>query len=293
MDEIVQHEITLACIALLRKNAIAYKLASDAESTQGPSCSLPSSKNNDVSEPKTKKEAIIWLLNVANEPDITFNQVTDALWIIYQRSRPASQTRQWVVHLLLDLAKQEDVAPDDAIAAASTICALDLQDSEEQQEAIRILLALANRRDILFRDTVEAAHALYVNSPKGSRARELGAEMLLTQARWSDTTPVQAQEAAQALAFARYRGGMLVKDRNRAIQVLIELTQRPDLSFEDAGIIDDQGMSIYSDKKLIKQQLEAKKRMWEVVEQRSDLTPEQHAYVEQQIKEYISRLKYQ
>jgi hypothetical protein len=291
MDEIVQHKIALACIALLRKNAIAYKQASDDDSIKGSSCSLPSSKNNDVTEPKTKKEAITWLLNVANEPDITFDQVTDALWIVYQRSRPASQTRQWVVHLLLDLAKQEDVAPDDATTAVRTVCALDLQDSEEQQEAVRILLALANRRDILFRDTVEAAHALYIDNPKGSQARELGAEMLLTQARWSDVTAAQALEAALALAYVRGHG-TLAKDWNRAIQVLIELAQQPDLSFEDAIVLDNQGTSVHSNKKLLKQQLEAKKQMWETVGKRSDLTPEQQAEVEQQVKNYISHLSY-
>jgi hypothetical protein len=290
MDEIVQHEITLACITLLHKNAIAYKQTTNVI-TQGASCSLSSNTSDDVTEPKTKKEAITRLLNVANEPDITFNQVNDALWIVYQKSRPDSQTRQWVVRLLLDLAKREDVAPDDATTAARTICALDLPDSEEQQEAIRILLTLANRRDILFGDTVEAAHALYVNNPRGSRARELGAEMLLTQARWPDITAAQAQEAALALAYVRGHG-TLAKDWNRAIQVLIELAQRPDLSFEDAVILNNQEASVSSNKKLLKQQLEAKKQMWEAVRQRPDLTPEQQAEAEQQVKNYISCLNY-
>lgn len=291
MDETIQHKISQACIAVLRKNATAYQLTSNTENTQDSSCPLPSNKNNKVTEPKTKKEAITWLLNLTSEPDTTFDQITDALWIIYLRSRSASQTRQWIVHLLLDLAKQEDVAPDDATTAARTICALDLPDAEEQQEAIRILLTLANRRDILFGDTVEAAHALYVNNPRGSRARELGAEMLLTQARWPDITAAQAQEAALALAYARGYG-TLAKDWNRAIQVLIELAQRPDPSFEDAVILNNQEASVSSNKKLLKQQLEAKKQMWEAVGQRPDLTPEQQAEAEQQVKNYISRLNY-
>jgi hypothetical protein len=291
MDEIVQREIALACIALLRKNAIAYKLIDNTVNTRSYSCPLPSSNNDEATEPKTKKEAITWLLNIANAPDIAFNQITDALWIVYQRSRPASQTRQWVVRLLLDLAKGEEVAPDDAITAAGTVCALDLRDSEEQQEAVKILQALANRRDILFRDTVEAAHALYVYSPKGSRARELGAEMLLIQARWPDITSAQALEAALALAYVRGRG-TLAKDWNRAIQVLIELAQQPGLSFEDAAILNNDGTSIYSNKKLIKQQLEAKKQMWETVSQRLDLTAEQRAETEQQVENYISHLRY-
>jgi hypothetical protein len=284
MDENVQDEITQACIALLRKNAAARQQA-NAPIMGGYGCPLPSRNDSNSSEPKTKKEAIAWLLKVADESDVSFNQVIDALLLIYMRSRPPSQTRQWIVQLLLDLAKREDIAVSDAINAAGTICGLDLQDSQEQQEAVQILLALAKRRDIYFGDAVEAAYQLYIPSPKGSRARELGAEMLLAQARWPDITVAQAQEAAQALAFARGRG-MVAKDWNRAIQALIELAQRPGLSFEDAVIIDDQRVSIHSNKALLKQQRAAKKRMWEAVALRDDLTPEQRAEVAEAIQVY-------
>src|SRR5262249_3911460 len=157
---------------------------------------------------------------------------------------------------------------------------LEPQGSQEQQEAVQILLDLAKRRDIFFGDAVEAAYQLYIQSPKGSQARELGAEMLLAQARWPDVTVAQAQEAALALAFARGRG-MLSKDWNRAIEVLIELAQRPGLSFEDAVVLDERRCSVDSNKALVKQQLAAKKQMWEAVALRSDLTPAQRLEVEQ------------
>lgn len=290
MDENVQQEITLACIALLHKNAVAYQQVNHDSVTGGSCCPFPSRKGSGLSEPQTKKEAIAWLLKVASEPNITFDQVIDALWIVYKRSRPSSQTRQWVVQLLRDLARREDIAATDAINAAGTLCALDLPGSPEQQEAVRILLALAKRRDIFFGDTVEAALTLCIQSPKGSQARERGVEMLLAQARWPDITVAQAQEAAQALAFARGRG-MLSKDWNRAIQTLIELAQRPDLSFEDAMVLDDQRISVYSNKALVKQQLAAKKQMWEAVAQRPDLTLAQHSEVAQAIKDYTEILE--
>ena len=56
MDENVQHEITLACVALLQKNAANYQKARK--------CSV-------LREPKTKREAIALLLKAASEPDIT------------------------------------------------------------------------------------------------------------------------------------------------------------------------------------------------------------------------------
>lgn len=283
MNEDVQHEVTRACIALLHKHAKTL-------GTVGYSCTLPSRKESALIEPKTKRDAISWLLKRADEPDMTFDQVIDALWIIYKRSRPSSQTRHWIVQLLLDLAKREDIVVRDAINAAGTICALAPQDSQEQQQAVQILLALARRRDISFSDTVEAAYQLYIQSPKGSLARELGAEMLLAQAHWPDITVAQAQEAAQALAFARGRG-MLSKDWNRAIHVLIELTQRPDLSFEDAVILDDQRISVDSNKALVKQQQAAKMQMWKAVSLRSDLTPTQHLEVAQAIQDYTQILK--
>src|ERR1700676_624032 len=92
MDENVQHQITLACIALLQKNAVE---------------SHGARKRTGRRSPTTKKESIEVLLKAASEPDIAFEDVTDALWIIFKRSRPASQSREWVTQLLLDLGQQE------------------------------------------------------------------------------------------------------------------------------------------------------------------------------------------
>jgi len=274
MDENVQQKITLACIALLQKNA--------ADSQQA-------RKRTDRRSPTTKKEAIALLLVAASEPDITLEHVTDALWIIYKKSKPASQTRQWVTHLLFGLVRQEDITANDAVDVATAFYVLSPQGSREQQEAVQLLLALAKRRDIPFGETVEAAHNLYVQSPHGSQERKLAIEMLLAQAHWPDTTVAQAQEAAQALSFARGRG-MLSKDWNRAIQALIELAQRPDLSFEDTVVLDDQRISVDSTKALVKQQLAAKKQMWEAVAQRPDLTLAQRLEVAQAIKDYTEAL---
>jgi hypothetical protein len=61
MDENVQQKITLACIALLRKNA-----ADDQQAR----------KRTGRRSPTTKKEAIELLLLAASEPDITLENVT-------------------------------------------------------------------------------------------------------------------------------------------------------------------------------------------------------------------------
>src|SRR5213593_2899366 len=91
MEENVQQKITLACLALLQKNAADERQAR---------------KRSGRRSPKTKKEAIELLLQAASEPDITLENVADALWVLYKRSKPVSQTRQWVTQLLLDLGQQ-------------------------------------------------------------------------------------------------------------------------------------------------------------------------------------------
>jgi hypothetical protein len=273
MDENVQQKITLACIALLQKNA--------ADSQQARQCTGRRS-------PTTKKEAIALLLSAASEPDITLANVTDALWIIFKRSKPASQTRQWVTQLLLDLGQQEDITASDAVEVATALYLLSPQGSPEQQEGIQRLLALAKRRDIPFGDTVEAAHSLYVQSPHGSQERQQAIEMLLAQARWPDTTVAQAQEAALALCNASaYRP----KERNQAIQALIELTRRPGLSFEDALLLDWERAIIGSTRALHQQQWEAKKQMWETIAQCTDLTSEQREQVLTALEVYRWLLK--
>ena len=259
MNENIQQEITLACVTLLQRNAADYETARN--------CAV-------LHEPKTKREAIEMLLKAGSEPGITFGNVSDALWIVYKRSKPASQTRRWVMQLLLDLVRREDITASDAIEVAGTLYSLSPQGSGEQQEAVQILLALAKRRDIPFGDAVEAAHTLYVRSPKGSKERQQAIEALLAQARWPDTTAGQAQEAALALCYASTYPS---KERNQGIQALIEVIKRPDLSFEDAVELDYLKSIVAGTKTLEKQQQVAKRQMWETVAKRSDLTSEQRA----------------
>lgn len=270
MDENVQQEITLACIALLQKNAADDQQARKRTGLRGPT---------------TKKEAIELLLSAASEPDITFENVTDALGIIFKRSKPASQTRQWVTQLLFDLVRQEDINAHDAVEVATALYLLSPQGPREQQEAVQVLLALSKRRDIPFEDTVEAAHSLYLQSPKGSKERQQAIEMLLAQAHWPDTTVAQAQEAAEALCHASaYRGRR--KERNQAIQALIELTRRPGLSFEDAVVLEYESFIQASTRALEQQQRAAKKQMWETIAQRTNLTSEQRAQVLKALEDY-------
>lgn len=288
MDENVQQKITQTCIALLHKNVVKHQQTIANGSVGSACCALPLDASCAPKKPQTQKEAIAWLLNVANASDATFNEVTNALWTVYQRSR-SPQTRQWITQLWLDLARREDITASDAINAAGNLCGSEFHDTQEQQEAIQILLAFANRRDIPFNDTVEAAHTLYTQSPKGSQGREFGAEMLLTQAHWTDITIAQAQEAALALASIRGKG-ILAKDWNRAIQVLVEQTQRPDLSFKDAVTLDDRGILVASNKRIIKQQLKGRLQMWKTVSQRSGLTIEEQATVAENIGHYTFHL---
>lgn len=278
MDETTQQQIALACVALLEKDAANY--------SQEREC-------NSRGEPSTKKEAIEWLVNAAGEPDITLENVTDALWIIYKRSRSGSQTRQWVTRLLFDLLQREGNTARDAIELAATLYNLSPRDSQEQQAAVQALLDLAKRRDIPFGDAVEAAHSLYVQAvyaqgPRGSKERQLASEVLLAQARWPETTAAQAQEAALALCYAApYRS----QERNQSILALIEVTKRPDLSFEDAVVLDYERATQGGTRALHRQQLAAKKQMWETVAQRPDLTTEQRAEVVRAIEDYSEFLK--
>src|SRR5438067_4718035 len=125
-------------------------------------------------------------------------------------------------------------------------------------------------------DILRVQQTFYVQSPQESNERKLAIEMLLAQAHWPDTTVAQAQEAALALCHASaYRP----KERNQSIQALLELTRRPDLSFEDAVVLDDERAVIGSTRALEQQQMAAKKQMWETIAQRTDLTSEQRAQV--------------
>jgi hypothetical protein len=268
MDENVQQKIALACIAFLQKNA------ADEQQER---------KRNSRYPIKTKKDAIELLLSAASELDIVFENITDALWIIFQRSKPGSQTRQWVTQLLFELAQREDIIIRDAVEVATALYLLSPPGSPEQQEGVQRLLALAKRRDIPFYDTVEAAHSLYLQSSQGSKERQQAIEMLLEQAHWPDTTAAQALEAALALCYASpYRS----PERKQAVQALIELTRRPDLIFEDAVILDDQRITVQSTRALEQQQRAAKQQMWETIAQRSDLTTEQRAQVALALEDY-------
>src|SRR5216683_6586230 len=128
MHENVQHEITLACIALLQKNA------ADSQKAR---------KRNVLREPKTKREAIALLLKAGSEPYTIFENVMDALRIVFKRSKRASRTRQWVTQVLFDLVWREDITASDAVEVASALYSFSPQGLREQHEAVQILLAVA------------------------------------------------------------------------------------------------------------------------------------------------------
>lgn len=292
MDENTQCEIARICIALLQKSAVGelkpkqHLIVKESDEER-----LRQLKELEAQRPKTKKDAITLLLKAASNPDITIEDMIDALEIFYNRSKPASQDRQWVIQLLRELMAREDIIACDAIKVASLLYIVSPQDSQEQQEAIEYLLALARRRDIPFNDTVEAPYALRIRSPRGSKEKQQAAEMLLEQAHWSDTTPAQAQEAAMALCNC---SPLYSKERGQGIQTLIEVYQRPNLSFEDAVALDcygpedtNFGMIEASTKTLEKQQRAAKKYMWEAIALRPDLTVEQRARVDTILESYI------
>ncbi len=278
MDENTQQKIAVACITLLEKNA------ADSGGER---------ERNSRGEPSTKEEAIEWLLNAADETHTTLENISDALWIVYKRSRPGSQTRQWVTQLLFDLMRREGIIPRDAIELASTLYNLSPQGSHERQAAGEALLALAKRRDIPFGDAVEAAHSLYVQAvyaqrTHGAKERQQASKMLLEQARRPDITVAQAQEAALALCYAApYRA----QERNQSILALIEVTRRSNLTFEDVIELDYQRSTQGGSRALHQQQLIAKKQMWEKVGQRPDLTTEQRTEVVRAIEDYSEYLK--
>jgi hypothetical protein len=230
---------------------------------------------------------------MTGEPDVTVENVLDALWVVFKRSRPGSLTRQWVTQLLFDLVRQKGITAPDAIELASTLYNLSQRDSHEQRTAIQTLLTLARRRDIPFSDAVEAAHSLYAQAvyaqgPRGAKERQQASQMLLEQTRWPDITATQAQEAALALCYAApYRS----QERNQSILALIEVTRRSYLTFEDVIELDYQRSTQGGTRALHQQQLIAKKRMWETVAQRPDLTPEQRAEAVRAIEDYQVFLK--
>lgn len=291
MDENIQHEITQICIALLQKSAggelqVRHICFVNEEDEEG----LRPLKELEAQRPKTKKDAIAWLLKEASHPDSTMEDMLDALEVLSLRSKPASQTRQWVIQLLRDLLTRDESIASDSLEIATELYVVSPPDSDERQEAIDYLMAMARRRDIPFTDTVEAAHSLYVQSPRGSKEKQQAANILLEQAHWPDTTAAQAEEAAMALCNA---SSSRAKERSQAIEAAIAVYQRPNLSFEDAVALDCYGpentclgMIAASTKKLEKQQREAKRQMWESVAQRPDLTAEQRAKAETILEAY-------
>ncbi len=97
-------------------------------------------------------------------------------------------------------------------------------------------------------------------------------QLLLDLLRREDTIPADTIHIANALYRLTLAGS---QERQEAIEMLIELTRWPDLTFEDALVVDDRGVSLDANKASVTQQLAAKEQMWKTIAQRPDLTPEQ------------------
>lgn len=134
MDENIQHEITQSCIALLQKSAAGELKARPifvvSESDEEGRRRL---EELEAQRPKTKKDAAALLLKAASDPDITSKDMLDALEVLYFRSKPASQTRQWIIQLLRDLLARDDSIASDALEIAAELYVVSPPDSYERR----------------------------------------------------------------------------------------------------------------------------------------------------------------
>jgi hypothetical protein len=227
MDENVPHDLVLEC------RRLAQQLS---ENDEGLDITNRSRKS------KEKKKALQALLSLGDQGHFSFHDITDLLCAIYGSSPFQSKTRQHVAQVLLAWAQRRDLPLGDAVEAAHTLYLISPKGSEEKQQAMQMLLTQARWPNITMRQSVEAVTALCYASPLRSRARDQGILVLLELAQ----RPHLSVE--DALAFMTLDSDHICTiDTTSAVltkrqvalrkQMLEALTQRPDLTSEQAELI--------------------------------------------------------
>ena len=190
-----------------------------------------------------KKTALQALLNLKNQPSVSWDDLGDLLWTLYARSPMQSIARQQIVQMLLDWAQRQDLPFYHVVEAAHTLYGMSPKGSQEKQQAVQMLLTQACWPTVTMRQSVEAVTALCFASPLRSKEREQGIEVLSALAQRPDLS------VEDALVFITL-----------------------DFDFAPITIIDATPASK-------RRQVALRKNMLEALVQHSDLTAQQEAHI--------------
>jgi len=224
MNETIQHDFTLACVRL------AQEIITDDEGTESAGHTHKS---------KAKQEALQALLNLENQPHLSFDHITDILYQLHESSSAQSKAGQGIVALLLAWANRQDLPFGDAVEAAHTLYLMSPKGSQEKQQAIQVLLTQAQWPHVTMKQSIEAVLALCYASPLRSHERKQAVQLLLELAQ----RPHLSVEDALVFITLDSDNMMLIgstpawEKRELAIKkhMLISLAQRPDLTSKQAA----------------------------------------------------------
>ncbi|GAC1615477.1 MAG: hypothetical protein NVS4B7_08020 [Ktedonobacteraceae bacterium] len=176
-------------------------------------------------EPAGKEQACQVLVDLAQQPNFSFEQLLLAAHTLYENRECRVEAQQEAVQMLLTLLQRPDLTFESKINAVWTAYDSKVNRKEVRQQAVPLLLQLAQAANLTVEQSIAVAQALY----KCGLGRQRAREMMLELAQSSALTFEQVWQINSAFSWRNMRS-----KRQVAIQMLLELAQRNHLSTAEA-----------------------------------------------------------
>ena len=189
---------------------------------------------NSPIESEERRQAAQMFVELAQQPDLSFEQKLQAIQALYDNSFDTPEEQRQAAQMFVELAQQPDLSFEQAVQTAYALYVSSPPESGEQWLAALQLLKLVRRLDISFEQAVQTAYALYVNSPPESEERWRATRLFLKLEQRARFSFEQATQIAQILCLS---GGIKLEEQQQAVHKFWQLAQQSDLSDERMVLI--------------------------------------------------------
>jgi hypothetical protein len=174
------------------------------------------------------QQIIQMLLHLAQQPDLTIEQVVEIAQTLYKKDTDKLEERQHAIQIFLNLSQQPNPSFEQATLIAQTLYQISPDKSEGQQQAIQMFMNLVQRSKLSFKEIMSIAQVLYQITSDNLEKRSLIAQPLLNLLQ---QTALSFNQVLHIVLICK--DNWLTSDEyHQVLQMLMDLARSPNLSSE-------------------------------------------------------------
>jgi len=176
------------------------------------------------------QQIIQTLLHLAQQPDLTIEQVVHIAQALYKKDTDKLEERQHAIQIFLNLSQRPNLSFEQAMLIAQTLYQISPDKSKGQQQAIQMFVNLVQQSSLSFKEIRSIAQIINEISPDKLKKRSLIVQALLNQLQ----QPAPYFNQVLRIALICKKDWLTSDEHTQMLQMLMDLTRSPDLSSEQA-----------------------------------------------------------